>query len=86
MSAITSRGFLLVYFALICLRGGLRSASSALGICIDNLPKRAGFLYMYLAYLINLRGEKREKKREKERKEREEKKEREERGGGEETV
>ena len=64
---------------------------SALGTYINYLPARAGFLYMYLAYLINLRGEKkREKerkreKREKERKEREEKKEREE-GGGEKTV
>ena len=39
---------------------------SALGTYINYLPARAGFLYMYLAYLINLRGE---KKREKEKKE-----------------
>ena len=64
---------------------------SALGTYINYLPARAGFLYMYLAYLINLRGEKKrekERKREKKRKKRkrkrrkrgEEKKEREERG------
>ena len=39
----------------------------ALGTYIEYLPSAAGFLYMYLAYLINLRGKKREKKREKER-------------------
>ena len=77
------------YFALIFLLSRLRRAR----LCtryIHRIPYRpAGFLYMYLAYLINLRGEKKrekEKKRENERKEREEKKEREERGGGEETV
>ena len=43
-------------------------ARLALGTCIANLPRMAGFLCMYLAYLINLRGKKREKKREKERK------------------
>ena len=46
----------------------------ALGTYIDNLPNMAGFLCMYLAYLINLRGE---KKREKRRKEQEEEKRRE---------
>ena len=45
----------------------------------------AGFLYMHLAYLINLRGEKKREKEKKKRKKRkrkrrEEKKEREERG------
>ena len=42
---------------------------SAPSTYIANLPVLAGFLYMHLAYLINLRGEKREKKREKKEKE-----------------
>ena len=54
----------------------------ALGTYIKYLPWLAGFLYMYLAYLINLRGEKKrekEKKEKKKEKRREEKKEEEER-------
>ena len=46
---------------------------SALGTYINYLPARAGFLYMYLAYLINLRGEEKRKREEKKKKKREKK-------------
>ena len=91
MSAESSRGFLLDYFALIFLHGRLRSARLCTRYMHSKPAVRGRFLYMYLAYLINLRGEKkrekerkREKTRKKEKKEKKKKKrrkrEREERG------
>ena len=54
---------------------------SALGTYIEYLPIMAGILYMYLAYLINLRGGKREERGEKRKgRERKEEKEGEEEG------
>ena len=73
------------YFALIYLLSRLRRAR----LCTRYIHKllKAGFLYMYLAYLINLRGKKREireKKREKrKRKRRKEREGKELEGGGE---